>query len=233
MNVLCIIPARGGSKSIPGKNLRLLVGKPLVAHSIEHALGARHVTRVVVSTDDAGIADASRGFGAEVVWRPAELSGDTAASESAVLHVLDHLLQVEGYDPELVVFLQATSPCREVEDIDGLVEELLQHDADSAFSAYAEHFTGRWRVTPDGTVAPVNFNPERRPRRQKYPIEYLENGSIYAFRPWVLRKFGSRMGGKIVLREMPFLRSLQVDEPTDLQLMEQVMRLRARSRCTL
>ncbi len=222
-SILAIIPARGGSKGIPRKNLRLLAGKPLVAHSIEHARQARRVSRVVVSTDDPEIAAVSEQYGAEVVWRPAELATDTAPSESALRHVLDYLDENEGYQPDLVVFLQATSPCRLPQDIDGAVQTLLERQADSVFSACAEHFTGRWRVNPDGTALPLNFEPGRRPRRQEYPIEYLENGSIYVFRPWVLRQTGNRMGGKIAIYEMPALRSFQVDELAELQFMEQLL----------
>ena len=226
VHTVAIIPARGGSKGIPRKNLRLLAGKPLIAHTIEHVRQARSVDRVVVSTDDPEIAAVSEQYGAEVVWRPAEISGDTASSESALLHALEYIQQTEGYEPELVVFLQATSPCRLPEDIDGAVQTLLECNADSVFSACAEHFTGRWRIGPDGTAFPVNFKPGRRPLRQDYPIEYLENGSIYVFRPWVLRQTGNRMGGKIVIYDMPALRSLQVDKLADLELMEQLLALR-------
>ena len=122
--VLAIIPARGGSKGIPRKNVRPLLGRPLLAHSIEHARQAPSVTRVVVSTDDAEIAAVARRFGAEVVDRPAEISGDAASSESALLHVLDHLRDAEGYEPDLVVFLQATSPLRRPGDVQGAIETL-------------------------------------------------------------------------------------------------------------
>jgi len=108
--ILALIPARGGSKGIPHKNIRLLNGKPLIAYTIEQAQQTPAITRVVVSTDDAEIAGVAQKYGAEVVWRPAGLSGDTATSESALLHALDHLRDTEGYEPDLVVFLQATSP---------------------------------------------------------------------------------------------------------------------------
>jgi YrbI family 3-deoxy-D-manno-octulosonate 8-phosphate phosphatase len=223
MHILAIIPARGGSKGIPRKNVLPLAGRPLIAHSIAQALASRQVTRVVVSTDDAEIAAAARVAGAEVVVRPAEISGDTAASESALLHVLDTLQAHEGYLPDLVVFLQATSPVRLPADIDGAIDTLLRERADSVFSACAEHFTGRWRRAADGTATPVNFAPGRRPRRQEYPVEYLENGSIYVFRPAVLRETGSRMGGRIALYPMPALRSLQIDEPGDFAVIEALL----------
>lgn len=176
--VVAIIPARGGSKGILRKNMIQLCGKPLIAWSIEAAKAAKSVHRIVVSTDDTEISAIAQEYGAEVVLRPAEISGDEAASETALLHVLNHLRETEGYKPDLVVFLQATSPCRKAGTIDDLVENLKKSQADSCFSTCTEHFTGRWRISDDGIPHPVNFELSNRPRRQDYPIEYLENGSI-------------------------------------------------------
>ncbi len=119
MKTLCIIPARGGSKGIPHKNLRVVAGRPLIAWSVDVACEAQLLERVVVSTDDAEIARVARDSGAEIVDRPAELAGDTASSESALIHALDVLQEQEGYVPDLVVFLQPTSPYRLPGDIDG------------------------------------------------------------------------------------------------------------------
>lgn len=220
--VVAVIPARGGSKGIPRKNLLPLAGHPLLAWSIFAASQARHVDRVIVSTDDAEIAEMARGYGAEVVMRPAEISGDKAPSEAALVHVLDHLAQ-HDCDPELLVFLQATSPLRRSSDVDGAIERLRAEQADSCFSACCEHFTGRWRRTPEGSVEPVNFRPGSRPMRQDYPLEYLENGSIYALRPEILRRTGSRMGGRITVYPMNPVQSLQLDEPEDVGLIEACM----------
>src|SRR5262245_2152884 len=114
-----VIPARGGSKGIIGKNLRVVGGKPLIAHTILAARSARCIERVVVSTDDPAIAEASRAFGAEIVWRPSELASDTASSEAALLHALETLAREQQYRPELLAFLQCTSPLTLAEDIDG------------------------------------------------------------------------------------------------------------------
>jgi YrbI family 3-deoxy-D-manno-octulosonate 8-phosphate phosphatase len=222
--VIAIIPARGGSKGIFRKNVRLLAGKPLVVHSIISAKNAQSVSRVVVSTDDREIETMSLSNGAEVVKRPREISTDDASSEAALIHVLDTLEQRDGYVPELVVFLQPTSPFRLAEDIDGTVDALLVGKADSAFSSCIEHFTGRWRESENGTMAPLNFKPCDRPRRQEYPMEYLENGSVYVFYPWVLKNFGSRLGGRIVTYIMPPLRSMQIDCSGDLEMLEFLIR---------
>ncbi len=225
-HIVAIIPARGGSTGIPRKNIVPVAGKPLVAWSIEAALGARLVDEVAVSTDSEEIAAVSRKHGARVVKRPAELATDQASSEVALLHAIDQLEREEGRPIELVVFLQATSPVREASDVDGAIQRLLDSNADSCFSACPEHFTGRWRVSPDGCLKPVNFIPEKRPRRQEYPIEYLENGNIYVFTPRLLRETGSRLGGKIVMYPMNALDFIQIDCVDDLAVAEDILEIR-------
>lgn len=220
--VVAVIPARGGSKGIPRKNLLPLCGHPLLAWSIWAAREARRVTRVIVSTDDEEIAAAARLYGADVIMRPAAISGDKTASEAALLHALEQL-EAQGCRPGLLVFLQATSPIRRGQDVDGAIAQLLGERADSCFSAGAEHFTGRWRHGADGSVAPVNFRPEARPMRQDHPVEYLENGSIYVLRPEILRTHGSRMGGRITVYPMNAVQSLQLDEPEDVPLIAACM----------
>jgi YrbI family 3-deoxy-D-manno-octulosonate 8-phosphate phosphatase len=219
-DVLAIIPARGGSKGIPRKNLASVGGVPLVVRSIRHAMAAASVTRVVVSTDDDEIAAVARVEGAEVVERPPELSGDTASSESALSHVLDHLRSADGYEPDLVVFLQATSPLRRPNDVDEAVAALDREGADSLFSACRlEGFV--WRQDGSG-LRSLTYDHARRPRRQEIGTDWLENGSIYVFKPWVLRESGNRLGGAVALFEMDPLDSFQVDEPGDVELMERI-----------
>jgi N-acylneuraminate cytidylyltransferase len=221
-SILAIIPARGGSKGIPKKNIQPLAGKPLLAYTIQSAKRAHSIARVVVSTDDAEIAAVAEQYGAEVIWRPADISGDTATSESALLHALDHLRDREGYEPDLVVFLQATSPLRQSDDIQKAIETLAREEADSLFSACpVEGFV--WRSSAAG-VAPLNYDPTARPRRQELAEEILEeNGSIYIFKPWVLRNYDSRLGGKIAVYRMSRLDSFQVDTFADLKWMEKLL----------
>ncbi len=223
MNTLCIIPARGGSKGIPRKNLHPIAGKPLIAWSIETALASDAVTRVIVSTDDNEIAAVAESYGAKIVHRPPELATDTASSESALLHVLDKLAQNEQYNPDLVVFLQATSPYRLASDIDGAVNLLLSNNYDSVFSGFEGHFIGRWQQDETGCARPLNFDPANRPRRQDNPSEYLENGSIYVFKPFVLKQTGARMGNRIGIYPMPLERSFQIDTIEDLRFLEKLM----------
>jgi len=141
MKIIAIIPARGGSKGIPKKNIQLLAGKPLISYTIDTAWHSEKITRVIVSTDDHEIAAVSKQYGAEVVWRPANISGDTASSEAALLHVLEHLKTTEYYQPDLIIFLQCTSPLTTHEDIDGTIQTLLDEDADSAFTATPFHYS--------------------------------------------------------------------------------------------
>ena len=192
--IVAIIPARGGSKGIPRKNLRKLAGKPLLAHSIEQALAARRVGRVIVSTDDDEIADVSRSYGSEVLRRPAEISGDTASSESALLHVLDHLRGADGYEPELVVFLQASSPIRRPSDIDKSIRTFLEQGARLRAIRCSVH-TFLWRVDKAWSRSAELRSIVHRPRRQDRDPEFAENGSIYVFKPWVLRELDCRLGG--------------------------------------
>lgn len=215
--VAAIIPARGGSKGIPGKNLRPLRGKPMVAYAIEAALASRHVDRVFVSTDDPAIAAASVRYGAEVIHRPAELSGDTASSESALIHAIEHLRDTEAYTPDILVFLQCTSPLTLPEDIDGAVGALLDENADSALSAYASHLF-LWRRDADGQAAGVNHEKTRRPRRQEREPEFAENGAVYAMRVPGFLEARHRFFGRTAIYAMPRERSVEVDDPADLEL---------------
>jgi len=221
---MAIIPARGGSKGIPRKNLIDLGGKPLIAHTIAHARSAPSVQRVVVSTDDDEIAGVAVTCGAEVVRRPPEISGDTARSEAAIVHVLEELSRLEGYEPDLVVFLQTTSPLRRPGDVQAAIDLLVRENADSLFSACP--FPGfLWRREGESWVS-VNFDYKRRPRRQERPDEIMENGAIFVFKPWVLRKYNDRMGGKIAAYLMPAINSFELDQPEDVEL---IRRLRAQS----
>lgn len=174
--VVAVIPARGGSKGVPRKNLRRVGGVPLIGRAVEAARAAGSIDRVVVSTDDAEIAAVAREWGAEVVDRPVELSGDTASSESALLHALDALAE-RGVVARVLVFLQATSPFVDPRDLDDAVGRVLAGPETCVFSA-VESWGFLWRHGPDG-MRGVNHDPARRPRRQERAPEYLETGAFY------------------------------------------------------
>jgi YrbI family 3-deoxy-D-manno-octulosonate 8-phosphate phosphatase len=222
-----VIPARGGSKGIVGKNLRVIGGRPLIAHTILAAQQARRVDRVLVSTDDPAIAEVSRAFGAEVSWRPAELATDIASSEVALLHVLDSLAASANYQPEVLVFLQCTSPLTLAEDIDGTIGALLDQTADSAVAVARFHYF-LWKQAADGGTG-INHDKRTRPRRQDREAEFLETGAVYAMRVPGFRQARHRFFGKTVLYEMPAERVCEIDEPVDLEVAEVRLRARARS----
>lgn len=220
---LAIIPARGGSQGIPRKNLREIGGRPLVCRAVDIARAARLVHRVVVSTDDDAIAAAARSAGADIVQRPAEISGAQAASESALLHALEYLAASEGYRPELLVFIQCTSPLTLPEDIDGAVAKLLESRGDSLFTARRFHGF-LWKFGPEGTPAGVNHNPLSRLLRQNREPEFLENGAVYVMRAEGFLRARHRFFGKIVLHEMPERRSWEIDELDDLLIVDALLR---------
>lgn len=228
LEILALIPARGGSKGIPRKNVRIVAGRPLLAHSITAARGTPAITRVAVSTDDPEIGRVAQEYGAEVLWRPAEISGDSASSESALLHALSQLRRIEGYTPDLVVFLQPTSPLRQPADIQNAIAMLITEQADSLFSACLQQgFV--WR-RQRGQLESFTYDYRARQVRQDAPEDLMENGSIYVFKPWVLEQLGHRLGGKIAVYPMNIYDSFQVDEPVDLDLMEVLFAFRQAQR---
>lgn len=228
MKTLAIIPARGGSEGIPSKNVRLLAGKPLIAHTIGTAAQASSVNRVVVSTDDDEIATISRQWGAEVVSRPAEISTDTSSSEMALLHALEYLHEKEGYSPDLLVFLQCTSPLTLPEDIDGTVQVLFAQEADSSLAVTPFHYF-LWRWDVNGDAIGVNHDKRVRPLRQERDLQYLETGAVYVMRTQGFKEAGHRFFGKTAMYVMPPERCLEIDEPIDLRIAEVLMTEGARN----
>jgi len=217
---VAIIPARGGSKGVPRKNIRPLAGQPLIAHSIQDALEAKDVDQVYVSTDDREIADISENYGAEVIHRPAELANDTASSEAALIHAVS---EIEKLDILLdnIVFLQCTSPIRTGQDIDQALEKLQAKQADSLLSVSPNH-RFLWEEQ-EGVAHPINYDYRQRPRRQDMSPQYVENGSIYIFKPWVLKEQNNRLGGQIALYVMSEESALEIDSTTDLKVIEAIV----------
>jgi CMP-N,N'-diacetyllegionaminic acid synthase len=215
VDVVALIPARGGSKGIPRKNLAPLAGRPLLAWTIDAALGSRAVTRTVVSTEDDEIAAAARELGAEVLARPPELAADETPMQPVIVHALDELEA-----PEVLVLLQPTSPLRRAEHVDEAVDLLLATGADSVVSVV--EVPHRYRpgslMALDGDRL-VRLADDHAATRQEKPLVYARNGpAVLALRPG---RIGADLyGGDCRPYVMGPRESLDVDEPFDLELAE-------------
>ncbi|WP_240424024.1 acylneuraminate cytidylyltransferase [Microbacterium halotolerans] len=210
--VVAIVPARGGSKGIPGKNLVRVGGVPLVARAVIAANEAEGVDRVVVTTDDDAIAAAARESGAHVVRRPSDISGDGASSESALLHALESL----GSEPRAIAFLQATSPFIDVPALSRAVRMVRTGEADSAFSA-VETYGFLWASGADGATG-INHDPSHRPRRQEREPHYLESGAFYVLDTVGFRSTGHRFFGRTVPVQVDERTAIEIDSPEQLDI---------------
>ncbi|MEV0693772.1 N-acylneuraminate cytidylyltransferase [Streptomyces sp. NPDC050388] len=227
--VLAVIPARGGSKGVPAKNLAPVGGVPLVTRAVRECRAARHVTDVVVSTDDQAIAAAARQAGAEIVLRPAAIAGDLATSEAAVLHAMDAHEALHGAPVDVVLLVQCTSPFLVREDVDGVAGAVAEQGADTAVTVAPFHgFV--WRDATDSTDATtadtqpdgagggfgVNHDKSFRPRRQDRPQDLLETGAAYAMDAAGFREHKHRFFGRTELVRTDPARVLEIDDPHDL-----------------
>jgi YrbI family 3-deoxy-D-manno-octulosonate 8-phosphate phosphatase len=215
--VLAIIPARGGSKGVPGKNLRRVGGRSLVERAVDACRAARLVEEVYVSTDDPEIAACAEVAGAKVIMRPAELCTDTASSESALLHAIDQLIMV-GEEPEVIVFVQCTSPFIASDDLDRGVELVVGNHADSVFSAIAT-YEFLWRASGSfGHVIGQNHNPAVRPRRQEREPDFRETGAFYVMSAAGFQAARHRFFGRTAAVQVPELTAVDIDHLHDLTL---------------
>jgi CMP-N,N'-diacetyllegionaminic acid synthase len=226
--VLGLIPARGGSKAIPGKNLVSLAGKPLLAYTAEAALAARSLDRVIVSTDDRSIAAAARDMGLEVPFdRPADLSSDETPMLPVIVHTLDWC-EAEGMKVDVIVLLQPTSPLRQARHIDDVVARLRDSSAETVVSVVEvpHHFTpGSVMMMTNDRLMPFAEGPMILRRQDKEPI-YARNGpAVLALRTSLIRR-GALYGESTLGYEMDTESSLDIDVPEDLWLAEQYLRRR-------
>lgn len=215
--VCAVIPARGGSKGVPRKNLRMLGGQPLVARAVQTLLASSSVGSVFVSTDDPEIAAAASRAGARVIERPARLGGDEATSESAIEHALAHL-ESHGLAPDVTVFVQATSPFIRASDIDRAVLAVRSGECDVAFSAVRSD-VHLWREGVDGPEG-VNHHAAVRQRRQDRAPEHAETGGFYVMRTAGFREHQHRFFGRVKLIEVDAGEALEIDTEHDLMLAE-------------
>lgn len=218
--VVAVIPARGGSRGVPGKNVAIVGGYPLVVRAVRAALAARHVDQVVVSTDDENIASLARDAGADVVDRPPELAGDLVTSESALLHAIEEVELRFLLPVDVVVLVQCTSPFITAADIDAVAEPVVHGGGDCALTVSVTHGF-LWRADGRG----VNHDPGWRARRQDRPDDLLETGAAYAMTVDGLRTHRHRFFGRIVPVRVDPARTLEIDDLHDLD--------RARRLCAL
>jgi CMP-N-acetylneuraminic acid synthetase len=227
MNVLGIIPARGGSKGIPGKNIVPILGKPLLAYTAEAALVSKRLTRVVLSTDDESIANVARAWGVEVPFmRPPELAKDDTPTLPVLQDVVKRF-EAEGKRYDAVFILQPTNPLRLTSDIDGAIELLEKTGADSVISfvdAGERHPARMKMIDPEGRVTNPPFAEQfEGQRRQDLPKLFLRDGSVYVTRRDVLMEQNSIQGNDCRAWIMPVERAWNIDEPFDLYMVEQLM----------
>ena len=232
MKVLGVVTARGGSKGIPGKNLKRLAGQPLIWHTLQSAAAAGSFDRVIVSTDDHAIANFARVHGCEVPFmRPAELADDDTPHLPVLQHAVAWLKEQEGYRPDAVMILQPTSPLRRAEDIREAIGLLETSGADSVLTVSAVsthvHPLRMLRVAEDGTArlyvsgAPVS---RRVNRRQDLPPAWLMNGQIYVFRTGVLTgPHPSLYGDRTIALPVPAPYDISLDDPQDWEVAERAL----------
>jgi CMP-N,N'-diacetyllegionaminic acid synthase len=220
VKVLAVVPARGGSKGIPSKNIRPVAGKPLLVYTIEGARNARSIDRLVVSTDAEEIAKVAREAGAEVIMRPPAMATDAAPTELALIHALDTLKAADGYDPDAVMTLEPTSPLRTSELIDRCVETLSSRNADSVLTV-TETRACFGRIV-DGRFDYLIKNQARR-RQDRAPL-YRESSTVYLTRVETLRDRQSVLGERLYPVVVEPEEAIDINSPLDLAVAEAVMR---------
>ncbi len=215
-NIIAIIPARGGSKGIPKKNIINFLKKPLITHSIEYAKSSNLINDIYISTDDNHIAKIGSENGAKIIKRPDFLSNDTASTESAILHLLNEI----NNKPDVIVLLQPTSPLRPKGSLDKALEYFFLEKHDSLLSISPTH-RFFWNIRDKKAIPKYDF--KNRPRRQDMDtsdINYIENGSLYIFTYENLLKNNNRLGGRIGYVIFDEKYSYEIDSMTDLKFLE-------------
>ena len=214
MEIMAIIPARGGSKGIPLKNLKLLNGKPLIDYSINSSIKSKFITRTIVSSDHAKILKKAEKLGAEIIKRPKNLSTDSSQLEPVIDHCLNYLKRKENYIPNIIILLQNTSPLRTKKHIDDALSIFLDSNFDSMISCYSSHYF-LWNLKKN-ILIPQNYNPKNRPNRQQMNNQFIENGAIYITKYNAFKKSHCRISGRIGLFKMQQKVSIDIDTKYDL-----------------
>jgi len=217
---VAIIPARGGSKGIPRKNIKKLCGKPLIAYTIEEALNSEYIDKVSVSTDDEEIAEISKFYGAEIIKRPTKYARDDSHRRETIKHAIKTLRNQMNYDPKIITFLQPTSPLRTVIDIDEAIKLFLNSDCDSVVSVYDSREKTYWSFQIKETYIEPLFGWDYFlvKRRQELPASYVLNGAIYITKTVKFIENNSLINKRTLPYIMPAERSLDIDDEIDFKL---------------
>jgi len=219
--IIAIVPARGGSKGIPQKNIRLLAGRPLIEYTIIAAKKSKFLNRIVVSTDDGDIATVAKENDVEVIIRPSALAKDESPIIETITHSMMTLKEKKGILPDIVVLLQPTSPLRNTDDIDGAIQQFLTGKFDSLISVCETEHTPYWSFTiSDQKLKPLFNKKLSTARRQDLPKTYRPNGAIYISTPLSLKKHPTFMTKNTIPYIMPHSRSIDIDVPFDFLLAE-------------
>jgi len=222
LEILSIIPARGGSKGLKNKNIRLLLNKPVLQYSVESSLNSKYVTKTVVSTDDQKISSIAKKLNCQVIMRPKKLATNKAKLEPVISHVLKKLKKEENYIPDIIVLLQNTSPLRTSSDVDNAMNIFLKKNFTSLLSVSPSHYF-IWKIKKN-TAAPLNYDPKNRTNRQDMKKEFVENGAIYITNYSSFQKTKCRISGKIGLYIMPSEVSYQIDTLEEFNIIEDILK---------
>lgn len=220
--IIAIIPARGGSKGLPRKNIKLLNGKPLIAYTIEEALKSKFLDRVFVSTEDDEIAKISKNYGAEIIQRPKDLAEDDSLRRDVIKHVIQTLKSKLNYEAEVIVYLQPTSPLRTVTDIDSALDMYLKNRYDSVVSVCKSSESPYWSLTIKNQIFKPLFGWDyfMNKQRQDLPTSYILNGALYITSVKKFIQNNNLFSKRTLPYIMPIERSIDIDDDLDFKLAE-------------
>jgi len=232
LKIMCLILARGDSKRIPQKNIKILAGKPLISYTIECAKQSKYINRIIVSTDDNKIAEISKKYGAEVpFFRPKDISKEDSTELDAFKHALKWLKENENYEPDLIVKLFATSPFRKPSSVDTAIKLLLDNpNADSVRSVTlcSEHPHKMWTIENNRLKSLIPVNQKKKEAHtlsyQLLPTVYIQNASIDVTKPENVWKKDSITGTEILPLIMDFYESIDINNTVDFDLAEMLLK---------
>jgi len=204
---------------LKNKNIHKVLNKPLIQWTFEQAKASKMLDHIFTSTNDQSVIELADKFGIKTIIRPEHLCSDNSTSESALIHALEILKNTHFIYPDIIVFLQATSPLRLFDDIDNAITHFINMNVDSMFSATKIDDLTIWR-NKNSNWESINFDYKNRLRRQQMSDNYIENGSIYIFKPEILKKCNNRLGGEMSIYKMHFWQTWEIDSIEEIDLIE-------------